>query len=1078
MSERTSAISVYVSEIRKNVAEGNATEHTHRPALKALLETVGKDITATNEPKRILCGSPDFQITRKGVPLGHIETKDIGTNLDEMERGKGPHGEQFIRYRDGLPNWILTDYLQFRWIVNGEKRLTVSIAELDAKGKVKPLPESEDKLEQLLTAFLKQEALTIGTARDLARRMAGMTRIIRDLIINTFDHEKEQGWLHNWLSAFRETLIPDLDEKQFADMFAQTLAYGLFAARVHTPPNKEFSREMAAYNLPKTNPFLRKLFAEIAGVDMPDSIAWAVDDIVELLKHADMSEILKDFGKGKGKEDPVVHFYETFLAAYDPKMREVRGVYYTPEPVVSYIVRSIDHLLKTRFNRPKGLADENTLILDPATGTATFLYFVIDQIHETFAKQAGAWDDYVAKHLLNRIFGFELLMAPYAVAHLKLGMQLQETGYQFGSDQRLGIYLTNTLEEAAKKSEQLFASWVADEANAAAEIKRDKQIMVVLGNPPYSGISANTSEWIEKLMEDYKVTVREEERQIQRLSNDYVKFIRFGQWRIEKTGKGVLGFITDAGYINGILFRDMRRSLMETFSHIYVLNLHGIAVRGAAKKGQQDENVFDITQGVAITIFVRDPSSRAPATLFYADLYGTRQSKYETLEATDLHKTNWQQLSPSAPHWYFIPTSSDPEYYSWPYFLEIIGTGKPKQDRDHRYGTGIKTRHDDFVVGWSPEDAVRLVRRIAHRQETDGQLIEELRLCTTAHFDIKRARARAEANDLLEHVRRITYRPFDTRYLVYLREFICEPKTETMRHLLRPNNLAMAVLRRDRRELCAGYFVVRGLASKDLVSNLDDAVIWPLYEHTTQASDELSLHSENATRPNLSLAFLKALAERLKLAQEGPYGLPKGVTPEDIFHYAYAVFHSPTYRTRYTEFLKSDFPRLPLTSDVDLFRGLAAKGADLIAFHLMESPKLEELITNWSVKGDNVVEKVKYTDKDKRVWINKTQYFGGVPKEVWEFHIGGYQVCEKWLKDRKGRTISYDDIMHYQKIIVALKETIGLMKEIDEMINKYGGWPEAFQTLKLKTTTETARKDSHGLPKAAEDKSSYGKDNT
>ena len=312
-------------------------------------------------------------------------------------------------------------------------------------------------MRQLLAAFFEQPALTVATAKELAQRMAGMTRIIRDLIVGTFEHEKEQGWLHNWLAAFRETLIPDLDEKQFADMFAQTLAYGLFAARVHAPPGKPFSREMAAYNLPKTNPFLRKLFAEIAGVDMPDSIAWAVDDIVELLKHADMAEILTDFGKGKGKEDPVVHFYETFLAAYDPKMREVRGVYYTPEPVVSYIVRSIDHLLKTRFNRPKGLADENTLILDPATGTATFLYFVIEQIHQKFAKQAGAWDDYVAKHLLNRMFGFELLMAPYAVAHLKLGMQLQETGYQFGSDQRLGIYLTNTLEEAAKKSEQLFA---------------------------------------------------------------------------------------------------------------------------------------------------------------------------------------------------------------------------------------------------------------------------------------------------------------------------------------------------------------------------------------------------------------------------------------------------------------------------------------------------------------------------------------------------------------------------------------------------------------------------------------------
>lgn len=489
-----SPIDRYRQEIQRALQAGNATEHTHRPALKALIELLAPGVTATNEPKRIACGAPDFNISRGKVPLGHMETKDIGANLDEMERCKGPHGEQFKRYRDGLPNWVLTDYLDFRWFVAGEKRLTARIASLDSKGKLRPAPEGENQLAQLLDAFFMQEALTVGTAKDLAQRMAGMTRIVCDLIIRTFEHEQEKGWLHNWLAAFREVLIPDLDEKQFADMFAQTLAYGLFAAKVHSGSGKPFSREMAAFSLPKTNPFLRKLFSEIGGVDMPETIDWAVDDIVELLKHAEMSEILKDFGKGKGKEDPVVHFYETFLAAYDPKMRELRGVYYTPEPVVSYIVRSIDHLLKTRFGRPKGLADENTLILDPATGTATFLYFVIEQIYEKFANQRGAWDTYVALHLLNRIFGFELLMAPYAVAHLKLGMELQQTGYTFASDQRLGIYLTNTLEEAAKKSEQLFANWISEEADAATQIKKDLPIMVVLGNPPYSGHSANRSE--------------------------------------------------------------------------------------------------------------------------------------------------------------------------------------------------------------------------------------------------------------------------------------------------------------------------------------------------------------------------------------------------------------------------------------------------------------------------------------------------------------------------------------------------------------------------------------------------------
>jgi len=276
------------------------------------------------------------------------------------------------------------------------------------------------------------------------------------------------------------------------------IAYGLFAARCTSKNGFAFTRLDAAQNLPRTNPFLRKLFQYIAGYDLDDRIAWLVDDLAQVLAQADMEAILKNFGKHSGKKDPVVHFYETFLKAYDPKVREMRGVYYTPEPVVSYIVRSIDHLLKTHFNKPQGLADDNTLILDPATGTATFLYTVINEIHQSFTGQEGMWNDYVAEKLLKRIFGFELLMAPYAVAHLKLGLLLQETGYKFHSDERLGVYLTNTLDEAIKHSETLFAQWISEEANAAAEIKKGKPIMVVLGNPPYSGISANASKHVVK----------------------------------------------------------------------------------------------------------------------------------------------------------------------------------------------------------------------------------------------------------------------------------------------------------------------------------------------------------------------------------------------------------------------------------------------------------------------------------------------------------------------------------------------------------------------------------------------------
>jgi predicted helicase len=1020
----------YLSEIQKNLAHGDATEHTHRPALKALLESVGKRITATNEPTRIKCGAPDFNITKGKVPLGHVETKDIGDNLAAMEKGKPPNGEQFARYRDGLPNWILTDYLDFHWYVNGELRMTARLAELDAKGKITPLRSGEADLENLLKAFFVQKALTVGTAKDLAERMAGMTRIICDLIVKTFEHEQEEGWLHKWLSAFRVTLIPDIKEKQFADMFAQTLAYGLFAARVHTPPNKDFSREMAAFNLPKTNPFLRKLFSEIAGVDMPETIAWAVNEIVELLNHADMAAILKDFGKGKGKEDPVVHFYETFLAAYDPKMREVRGVYYTPEPVVSYIVRSIDQLLQTRFNRPKGLADENTLILDPATGTATFLYVVVNEIYQKFAKQKGAWDSYVTAHLLKRIFGFELLMAPYAIAHLKLGMQLQQTGYTFSSDQRLGIYLTNTLEEAAKKSEQLFAGWITEEANAAAKIKKDDPILVVLGNPPYSNFGQmNRGQWILGLLQDYKKDLNETKLN---LDDDFIKFIRFAQWRIERTGHGVIGFISSNTYLDGLTHRRMRECLMETFNEIHILNLHGSAKKKeVSPDGSKDENVFDITVGVAIALFVKIPNGKG-CKVYHADLWGERQNKYEALRESNISSTNWSELKPTAPHFYFEPKEfkGESEYIQGFSIREAFAAS----------GNAIKTERDRISIQLTSEGIREVVDTF--RNCTEQTIRQKFDLDEDSRdWTISKAKA-----DVVEHkdpecFRSILYRPFDVRFTWFSgrsKGFIGTPGHAIMRHMLAQQNMALITLRQTRRSEVGAFLVGRGLINKDAVSLYDIGTVFPLYLSPDKSSTQGDLLEDGGLRPNFTPTFLKMLADKLKLPQTKPHGLPKGITPEDIFNYAYAVFHSPTYRTRYAELLKIDFPRLPLTGDVKLFRTLMVKGAELAALHLMESPKLESLITAFPVKGSDEVAKVQYTEDEQRVWINAKQYFDGVPKSVWEFHIGGYQVCERWLKDRKDQKLSYYDIQHYQKTVVALKETIRLMTEIDATIPQ---WP-------------------------------------
>jgi len=492
----------YLKEVEQNLKSGQATEHTHRPALKQLIEALLAGAQAINEPAHIACGAPDLVVTRDESPAGYVEAKDVGVNLQQTERSP-----QLKRYLAALHNLILTDYLEFRWYVNGAHRQTVRLADTAPDGSLKRSSSGAKQLHDLFTRFAAQQPPVIAHPRELAERMAALSRLIRDTTGETFSQEASEGTLHGQLDAFRKTLIPNLQPAEFADMYAQTITYGLFAARMRTLEGQPFTRQHAAWNLPPTNPFLQKLFVDLAGPGLDKRIAWLVDDLALLLARADMSEVLRDFGKRTRQEDPVVHFYETFLAAYDPKMREARGVYYTPEPVVSFIVRSIDRLLKAKFGRALGLADPHVLVLDPAVGTATFLYFAVQHIFDTLTElgQAGAWDDYVASHLLPRLFGFELLMAPYTVAHMKLGMQLQELGYRFASEQRLGIYLTNTLEAPLTRTQTLgFAGYITEEANAAAEVKRDKPIMVVLGNPPYAVSSHNKGEHIEDLMDRYK----------------------------------------------------------------------------------------------------------------------------------------------------------------------------------------------------------------------------------------------------------------------------------------------------------------------------------------------------------------------------------------------------------------------------------------------------------------------------------------------------------------------------------------------------------------------------------------------
>ena len=628
----TDYLKTYLKEVEKCYQSGDATEHTYRPFLKNLLESFIEGITATNEPKRKKCGAPDYIILKNQTPIGYIEAKDIGKNLDEIEKT-----EQMVRYLEGLPNLILTDYLDFRLYHDGKYVSGTRLARFDRSGKLYKEPKGSECLLKLIETFFNASMPIVGTPVELADRMASIGRILHDVIVRVFEEEPERGTLHAQLEAFKSVLLHDLEPEPFADMYAQTICYGLFAARCnHDSLKGIFSRETAAFELPKTNPFLRQMFNHIAGPNLDERLTWAVDHLAELLNKADMEEILRDFGRRTRQEDPVVHFYETFLKAYDPKLRETRGVYYTPEPVVSYIVKSVDQILKKDFGIIDGLAstekvpvyrtmkiangktrrektDEihKVLILDPAAGTGTFLHGVIDQIHQNILDKGmgGMWDSYVAEHLLPRLFGFELLMAPYAVCHMKLGIQLAETGYTFHSGERLRVYLTNTLEEAFELGTlPLFASLIAEEANSAGKVKNEDPVMVIIGNPPYSYESENKGEWISGLIREYYECDNAPlgERNTKGLQDDYVKFIRFAQWRIERTGYGILAFISNHGYLDNPTFRGMRQSLMETFDDIYILDLHGnVKKKESAPDGSKDENVFDIQQGTAICIMVK-----------------------------------------------------------------------------------------------------------------------------------------------------------------------------------------------------------------------------------------------------------------------------------------------------------------------------------------------------------------------------------------------------------------------------------------------------------------------------------------
>jgi predicted helicase len=1053
----------YIENINKRFKLGNATEHTFRGDLQNLIENLEPKIRATNEPKRQSCGAPDYILTKKDVPVGFIEAKDIGdSDLNGVK--KTGNKEQFDRYKASLNNIIFTDYINFHLYRDGEFVTKISIGELTDKD-IKPLTENFAAFEDFIKDFCSHHGQTIKSPKRLAELMAGKARLLANVIelaLTNDEAKQDDSSLRDQMTAFKEILIHDITPKGFSDVYAQTIAYGMFAARLHDASLDTFSRQEAAELIPKSNPFLRKLFQYIAGYDLDDRIKWIVDDLVQIFLACNVEQMLKNYGKSTKMEDPIIHFYEDFLSEYDPKLRKARGVWYTPQPVVNFIVRAVDDILKTEFDLPQGLADTSKTkikvdvqgkkveqevhkvqILDPATGTGTFLAEVVKHVHKKFEGQQGIWNDYVDKHLIPRLNGFELLMASYAMAHLKLDLLLTETGYTKKIDQRFKVYLTNSLEEFNKDTGTLFANWLSSEANEANHIKRDTPVMCVIGNPPYSGISSNNGKWISDLIDDYKYVdgVHFNERK-HWLNDDYVKFLRYGQHFIEKNGNGVLAFINPHGFLDNPTFRGMRWHLLKTYDKIYTIDLHGNSKKKeTTPDGSKDENVFDIMQGVSINIFVKTGKKKSNelGKVLHYDLFGKRAHKYQFLSEQTLNNVQFKEVDYSKPYFFFIPRND---------------RGLIKYSEGFKLNELFKTNSVGFI---SANDGLN----ISMSADEQKKKIEDILTMDEANWRIKYNRPKDAQSwkylwakeDAFQNqnnpFNKVSFRPFDLRYTLYTGNsggLYARPAHETMRHFLAGDNIGIVVARQcvsDWRYI----FISKHIGEFNLTSTagrFGSGNFLPLYLYPKSNSQQ-TLDQYTKRTPNLNLDIVKQIGENLGLTFTNEKEINKNTfAPIDILDYIYAVLHSPTYREKYKEFLKIDFPKVPYPKEASNFWQLVKLGGEIRQIHLLESQKVEQYITTYPIGGSNEVTR-SLTSKDigfeltdeankiGRVWINDEQYFDKVPLVAWEFYIGGYQPAQKWLKDRKDRKLEFDDILHYQKIIVALTETDRLMKEVDEV---------------------------------------------
>ncbi len=1067
----------------------NDKEHTHRTALQNLLQAIKDNqdkqnkISIKQEPNNDKegRGAPDFLITKDFLTLGYIENKRVNANLDNIITS-----DQILKYTKLSPNIILTDYLRFILLSLNDKNeiiicKEVKICSLDEiKSIVKNqslLDTKTQELNELFSIFFSKIPNPINSALDFANHLSLRTRILKDELLLSSKNET----LLSLFNTFKETLYKELSYEEFCDSFAQTLTYSLFLAKLNNDTAKEIDLNNAKKFIPKSFPLIRSMSGFLDdSFENLENIKWLLEEIINIINHIDITSIIKELNKTSEKDlfnrsilsthkDPYLHFYETFLASYDPKLREVRGVYYTPAPVVIFIINAIDEALKQDFNHKKGLSealDKNITLLDFATGTGTFLLEAFRKALEPISKNSV---NYNPKALIDKFCGFEFLIAPYTIAHLKISQSFKEEfNSPLNDDESLKIALTNTLYSKSISKEQNDQNTLFTLIDLTREFKKaqkikEEQILIITGNPPYSGASSNKGLYEDEIkisygLEPSKANLSKEQKKYinlyfqektkqntstfkaiyekHKLENeknpkwlldDYVKFIRFAQSKIDSQENGIFAFISNNSFLDNPTFRGMRYSLMQSFDKIYILNLHGdTRKKEKAPDGSKDDNIFDIMQGVSINIFIKQNSKVKNTKIYYHDLYGKRKDKYEFLYENDLNSIKWTLVKNNEPFYLFLPQNND--------LLEEYNKGISVKDMFMLSGVGICSKRDNIVFHNKKENLMQLLKDFNTKTKDELYKIYDIGEDSRDwKLDSAIKAVNKNCDNLENFIKKCHYRPFDKKWTYYIensKAFMAYPVYDIFEHFLENENIGLICDRGTKLNNIDNIFISSKIIDLHLVGS--GSYIYPLYLYpTTRSKKFLKKENPNFNEENFT-SKIENFKESFRTFIDEFY--KEKFSPEDILGYIYAVLFHKIYREKYLDFLKIDFPKIPFTKDKNTFKNLSKLGLKLVNLHLLKNDELDFNVGEAlfkDIKNKNFkIQKIKYNKDTKELFINESLYFNKVSPEIYEFKIGGYAVLDKYLKSHKEEDI---DHKHFTLIIQTLNETLKIQDEISKI---------------------------------------------